>query len=99
MQAAAAGPGCGSLGEQRLSRLHSVAQAQDQGQVVVWSIRNGASPEESSLVAQLVKNLPAMQETWVRSLGWEDPLEEGMAADSSIFAWRMSWTEEPQTAA
>ena len=49
----------------------------------------------ASLVAQLVKNLPAMQETWVRSLGWEDPLEEGMATHSSIFAWRISWTEEP----
>ena len=42
----------------------------------------------ASLVAQLVKNLPAMQETWVRSLDWEDPLEEGMATHSSILAWR-----------
>ena len=42
----------------------------------------------ASLVAQLVKNPPAMQETWVRSLGWEDPLEEGMATHSSILAWR-----------
>ena len=40
-------------------------------------------------------NLPAMQETWVRSLGWEDPLEEGMATQSSILAWRIPWTEEP----
>ena len=46
------------------------------------------------LVAQTVKNLPAMQETWVRSLGWEDPLEEGMATHSSILAWRIPWTEE-----
>ena len=46
----------------------------------------------TSLVAQLVKNLPAMQETWVRSLGWEDPLEKGMATHSSILAWRISWT-------
>ena len=43
----------------------------------------------ASLVAQLAKNLPAMQETWVRSLGWEDPLEEGMATHSSIPAWRI----------
>ena len=43
----------------------------------------------ASLVAQMVKNLPAMQETWVRSLGWEDPLEEGMATHSSILAWRI----------
>ena len=43
----------------------------------------------------MVKSLPAMQETWVRSLGREDPLEEGMATHSSIFAWRIPWTEEP----
>ena len=42
-----------------------------------------------SLVAQMIKNLPAIQETWVPSLGWEDPLEEGMATYSSIFAWRI----------
>ena len=42
----------------------------------------------ASLMAQMVKNPPAMQETWVRSLGWEDPLEEGMATHSSILAWR-----------
>ena len=49
----------------------------------------------SSLVAQMVKNLPAMKETRVRSLGREDPLEKGMAAHSSILAWRFPWTEEP----
>ena len=48
----------------------------------------------ASLAAQLVKNLPAMQETWVQSLGWEDPLEEGMATHHSILAWRIPWTEE-----
>ena len=48
-----------------------------------------------SLIAQLVKNLPAMQETWVRFLGQEDRLEEGMAPHSSILAWRIPWTEEP----
>ena len=46
-------------------------------------------------VAQMVKNLSEMQETWVQSLGWEDPLEEGMATHSSILAWRAPWTEEP----
>ena len=46
----------------------------------------------TSLVAQLVKNLLAMQETWVRSLGWEDPLEKGKATHSSILAWRIPWT-------
>ena len=45
------------------------------------------------LVAQMVKNLPAVQETWVQSLGWEDPMEKGMATHSSILAWRISWTE------
>ena len=44
---------------------------------------------EASLLAQLVKNLPVIQETWVLSLGWEDPLEEGMATHSSILAWRI----------
>ena len=44
---------------------------------------------------QTVKNPPAILETWVRSLGWEDPLEEGMATHSSILAWRIPWTEEP----
>ena len=43
----------------------------------------------------MVKNLPVMQETWVQSLGWEDLLEEGMATHSSVFAWRIPWTEEP----
>ena len=46
----------------------------------------------ASLVAQLVKNPPAMQETWVLSLGWEDPLEKGKVTHSSILAWRISWT-------
>ena len=43
----------------------------------------------------MVKDLPAMQETWVRSLGVENPLEDGMATHSSILAWRIPWTEEP----
>ena len=49
----------------------------------------------ASLVAQMVKNLPTMQETWVQFLGWEDPLEKEMATYSSILAWRIPWTEEP----
>ena len=47
------------------------------------------------MVAQTVKNLPAVWETWVRSLGQEDPLEKGMTTHSSILAWRIPWTEEP----
>ena len=46
-------------------------------------------------MAQMVKNPPATWETWVRSLGWEDPLEEGMATHSSVLAWRIPWTEAP----
>ena len=49
----------------------------------------------ASLVAQMVKRLPAMQETWVQSLGWEDLLEKAMATHSSILAWKIPWTEEP----
>ena len=46
-------------------------------------------------MAQMVKNLPAMWETWVRFLGWKDPLEKEMATHSSILAWEIPWTEEP----
>ena len=51
--------------------------------IIIWS------PLAVFLVAQMEKHTPAMWETWVRSLGWEDPLEEGMATHFSIFAWRM----------
>ena len=50
---------------------------------------------QASLVAQMVKNVPAVQETQVQSLGWEDPLEKEMARQSSILAWEIPWTEEP----
>ena len=56
--------------------------------IIFWT------PLGASLVAPTVKNLPAIQETWVGSLGWEDPLEEGTAIHSSILAWRIPWTEE-----
>ena len=49
----------------------------------------------ASLLAQMVKNLPAMQETQAQSLGWEGPLEKGILTHSSILAWRTPWTEEP----
>ena len=49
----------------------------------------------SSLVAQMVKHLPAMRETWVRSLGWEDLLEKEMATHSNILAWKIPWMVEP----
>ena len=66
-----------------------------------WTLHLGYSRWHSdkvfwaSLVAQMVKNLPAMWETWVLALGWEDPLEKGRATHSSILAWRIPWTEEP----
>ena len=73
----------------------STCNAEDSGSIP----GSGRSPEEgigyalqyswASLVAQMVKNQPAMQETWVRSLIWDDPLEEGMATHSSILAWRI----------
>ena len=50
---------------------------------------------QASLVGQAVENQPAMWETWVRSLGWKDPLEKGTATHSSVLAWRIPWTEEP----
>ena len=46
-------------------------------------------------MAQIVMNLPLMQETWVQSLGWEDPLEKEMATHSSVLVWRIPWTEAP----
>ena len=49
----------------------------------------------TNMVAQRVKNFPAMQETWIQSLLWEDPLEKGMATHSSIPVWRIQWTEQP----
>ena len=55
----------------------------------------GKSTFRDSLVAQRLKPLPAMQETWVRYLGWEEPLEKEMATHSSILAWRIPWMEEP----
>ena len=63
------------------SSVHGILQAR---------LLEGAA--SSSLIARLVKNLPAMQETWVQSLGWEGPLEEEKAAHSNIPAWRIPWT-------
>ena len=83
--------GCGSAGKE------SACDAGDPGSIP----GSGRSPGEgigyplqyswASLVVQLVKNLPAMRNTWVRSLGWEDPLEKGKATDSSTLAWRILW--------
>ena len=61
----------------------------------VVQYHNTLNRMEDSLMAQGVKNPPAMQEMWVQSLGWEDPLEEEMVTRSSILAWEIPWTEEP----
>ena len=58
-------------------------------------LANAISKEGASLVTQMVKHLPAMQETWVQSLGREDPLEKEMATHYSTIAWKIPWTEEP----
>ena len=60
-----------------------------------WSFNPDTVSLGASLVAQMVKNLPIMQQVQVQSLGWEDPLEKGLATHSSILAWRIPWTEEP----
>ena len=85
-------PRCGSAGEE------SACNAGNPGLIP----GSGRSPGEgrgyplqyswASLEAQLVKNLPAMQETWLKSLGWEDPLEKGKAIHSRILTWRIPWT-------
>ena len=79
----------------------STCNAGDPGSI----LGSGRSPGEgigyslqyswASLVVQSVKSLPAMRETWIQSLGWEDPLEEGMTTHSSILARRIPWTDEP----
>ena len=79
----------------------SACNAEDPGSILGL----GRSPAEwmgyplqcswASLVAQTVKNLPAMQKTQVQSLGWEDPLEKRMVTHSSILAWKIPWTKEP----
>ena len=62
-------------------------------ELVGWHYQlNGHEFEQASLIVQLVKNPPAMRETWVQSLGWEDPPEKGKATHSSILAWRIPWT-------
>ena len=65
------------------------------GNLIRWIKGNLSELGRASLVAQLVNNLPAMWETWVRSLGWEDPLEKEVATHSSILAWKIPWTKEP----
>ena len=84
-----------SLSQDHKSRTGSLWMVHDlQGTVVPMSA--GRTRVWGPPVVQKVKNLPVMQETWVSSLGREDPLEKGMATHSSILAWRILWTEEPR---
>ena len=75
--------------ELKSPKLHSVAKTNPNK---VPCVIDALKKFQSSLVAQLVKKPPAMRETWVQSLGWEDPLEKGKATHSSILAWRIPWT-------
>ena len=63
--------------------------------MIVENFSIGNNSKRASLLAQSVKNLPAMQETWVRFQGWEDPLEKEISTHSSILAWKILWSEEP----
>ena len=62
---------------------------------LIWVYGYNFHTHRTSLVAQTVKRLSTMREIWVQALGWEDPLEKGMATHSSILAWEIPWTEEP----
>ena len=75
--------------------LRNQEHLETSGRHSLTKYRRNLTAVSVSLVAQLVKNLPAMQETLVRFLGWEDPLEKGTATHSSILARRITWREEP----
>ena len=89
-----------SAGKKKKKKKNSTCNAGDPGSIS----GSGRSPGKgigyplqyswASFVAQLVKNPPTMWETWVQSLGWDDPLEKGKATHSSILAWRIPWTVE-----
>ena len=75
-----------------------VTKGERKGGDIKWEIGIGIYTllwNRASLVAQMVKNQPAMQETWVQSLGWEDSLEKEVATHSNILGWEIPWTEEP----
>ena len=63
--------------------------------VSLYNVYSVLSQEYAFLIAQLVKNLPVMHETWIQFLGWEDPLEKEMAIHSSVLAWEIPWMEKP----
>ena len=73
--------------------MAAITVCSDLEMVILYQIHTNTY--RASLIIQSVKNLPAVQESQVLSLGWEDPLEEGKATHSSILAWKIPWTEEP----
>ena len=79
-----------SVRVQRIKRKKS-----SHGRAVAMETGNSGEPKASPLVAQMVKNPPAMQETWVQPLGQEELLKEGMATHPSILSWKIPWREEP----
>ena len=86
-----------SLSMMAVGNNFTSAKAENQVESAFWGqiLSFPLKGQRVSLVAQRVKNLSAMWETWVRSLGWEDPVEKGMVTHSSTLAWRIPWTEEP----
>ena len=78
--------------EKRLSQMRDKVIREDLSEEKCLTENLKAERNQASLVAQLVKNPPAMRVIWVQSLGWEDPLEKGMPTHSSILAWRIPWT-------
>ena len=83
---------CGSVGKESAYNAGDPGLIPGSGRSAGEGIGYPLQYSWTSLVAQLVKNPPTMQETWVQSLGWEDPLEKGKATHSSILGWRIPWT-------
>ena len=83
-----------SFGKESACNAGDLALVPESGRFAREGIGYSLQYSGVSLVTQLVKNLPEMRETWVRSLGWEDPLEKGKATHSGILAWRIPWTVE-----
>ena len=81
-----------SVGKESICNAEDPDSIPGSGRLVEEGIDYPLQYPLASLVAQLVTNLPAMKETWIQSLGWEDPLEKGKATYSSILAWRIPWT-------
>ena len=81
-----------SVGKESTCKSEDPSSIPGSGRSIGEGIGYPLQYSRASLVAQLVKNPPAMQKIWVQSLGWEDPLEKGKATHSSILAWRIPWT-------